>query len=105
MESRLEDKTHRRGQSRMERLISLDHMTLRCRPRAGGDPYAVSYRCCTACEPSKARWLWVPACAGTTASLMLPPTVSSPIVSQPPIQQVILPHPVDAQVLAGEPFA
>src|SRR5262249_24080355 len=38
-----------------------------CRPREGGDPYAVCFRCCTACEPPKARWLWVPAFAGTTA--------------------------------------
>src|SRR5215471_15340790 len=37
-----------------------------CRPREGGDPYAVCSRCCTNAATSKVRWLWVPACAGTT---------------------------------------
>ena len=38
-----------------------------CRPRASGDPYAVRSRWGTVVEDLKRRWLWVPACAGTTA--------------------------------------
>src|SRR5262245_23173435 len=42
--------------------------THRCRPREGGDPYAVSWQCGTADDELKPRWLWVPAFAGTTDS-------------------------------------
>src|SRR5689334_25215357 len=44
--------------------------TLYRRPRASGDPYAVSSPCVTARETSKGRWIWVPAFAGTTAECM-----------------------------------
>src|SRR5882762_620421 len=50
-------------------------MNLRCRPREGGDPYAVSLRCSVGGERSKVQWLWVPAFAGTTADSSVPTTV------------------------------
>src|SRR4051812_4115735 len=41
-----------------------------CRPREGGDPYAVSFQLndgvATPVGKHKRRWLWVPAFAGTT---------------------------------------
>src|SRR5262245_58820355 len=40
------------------------------RPRASGDPYAVSSRCGTGCSKLKCRWLWFPAFAGTTWRLL-----------------------------------
>src|SRR6266545_2284690 len=43
-----------------------------CRPREGGDPYAVSPRCGMACNKSIGRWLWVPAFAGTTGERHCP---------------------------------
>src|SRR5262245_45104051 len=48
-----------------------------CRPREGGDPYTVSSECGTAHQISKARWLWVPAFAGTTATTSRPQSYSS----------------------------
>jgi tripartite-type tricarboxylate transporter receptor subunit TctC len=57
-----------------------------CRPRESGDPYAVSSLCGTAGETSKARWLWVPAFAGTTierfAALVIAITIISPASAQ-----------------------
>src|SRR5215467_16147761 len=50
-------------------------MTLLCRPRAGGDPYAAARRCGRAGDNAKPWWLWVPACAGTTASRFVPRTL------------------------------
>src|SRR5262245_37764414 len=41
-------------------------LPLLCRPREGGDPYAVLSPRGTAGEMQNARWLWVPAFAGTT---------------------------------------
>jgi len=45
-------------------------MTCRCRPRAGGDPDAAARRCDQ--RGPKSWWLWVPACAGTTAAWFMP---------------------------------
>ncbi len=59
---------------------------LRRRPRAGWDPYAVSSRCCTTCEPPKSRWLWVPACAGTTKERLVGLAIAIAIVSPAPAQ-------------------
>src|SRR5262249_28890769 len=39
--------------------------TLDCRPREGGDPYAVFWRYGLIGEMSEGRWLWVPAFART----------------------------------------
>src|SRR5215510_8282907 len=50
-------------------------MPLRCRPRAGGDPYAAARRCGRASDDAKPWWLWVPACAGTTAARFVPRTL------------------------------
>jgi len=46
------------------RLRKCEAMTLRCRPRAGGDPYAAAK---AMWRQPKTWWLWVPAGAGTTA--------------------------------------
>src|SRR5882757_2054200 len=45
-----------------------------CRPREGGDPYAVSKRCGADFEQSTSCGVWVPAFAGTTRSIQ--PNVS-----------------------------
>src|SRR5262249_46320726 len=51
------------------------HEPDRCRPRAGGDPNAVSLRYGVAGETSKVQGLWVPAFAGTTANSSAPTTI------------------------------
>src|SRR5258708_38571818 len=50
------------------------------RPRARGDPYAVSSRCRTVADTlrnHKGRWLWGPAFAGTTRGEMFHPSSPS----------------------------
>jgi tripartite-type tricarboxylate transporter receptor subunit TctC len=59
---------------------------LRRRPREGGDPYAVSLHCGETGTTSKARWLWVPAFAGTTierfAAVVICVAIISPAAAQ-----------------------
>src|SRR5262249_45383303 len=71
--------------------------TLRCRPREGGDPYAVSLPCGAAGEASKARWVWVPAFAGTTAECVATTEFHRSVVAA--LLRTIAPSPAAAQEL------
>src|SRR6266566_5006566 len=53
-------------------------MPLRCRPRAGGEPYAAAKAMWQGQRQPKPWWLWVPACAGTTAAVFVPRTLKLP---------------------------
>jgi putative tricarboxylic transport membrane protein len=70
-------------------FLRLGHGLHRCRPRESGDPYAVPVQYDDTAEIDlKRRWLWVPACAGTTLNVLVcravtPPRASAPTRPQP----------------------
>src|SRR4051794_17273069 len=76
-----------------------------CRPREGGDPYAVSPRCGMACNKPIGRWLWVPAFAGTTAERHCPLHFSLELLLRPDrILQHLLDHRIDVADAREDPF-